>query len=315
MLPLLLGSFIISFSAVFVKLVQVPPTVSAFYRVFFGGLVLLAISLFGGHGRMRGAGNLGLGLVTALVFALDLVCWHRAIILVGPGLATLLGNFQVPILALVSLIFLREKLGARFWLALPLALAGVACITGLTPGAYTPEVRLGIVFGLLTALFYAAYILGLRRLLSRAGGHEPVAVQTMVTLATAAMLFLGAEVQGVPLSIPTTRDLLLLAGYGLFCQALGWLLISRGLPRMKAAMAGLVILVQPALSFVWDVLFFHRAFGPMEMLGAVLALAGIYLGTTGRPESAPSLSAHPPAEQPGPSQAPDHAYLHKKLSP
>ncbi len=295
MLPLLLGSFIISFSAVFVELSHLPPTASAFHRVFFGGLALLALQLVRNRGRLRFEGGLALNLATALAFALDLLCWHRAIGLLGPGLATLLGNFQVLILALISLVFLKERLGARFWLALPLALSGVACITGLSPSAYTPEVRLGIVYGLLTSLFYAAFILGLRRMLSRAGGHDPLAVQTTATVASAVLLLAGAVAQDTPLSLPTAREFWLMAGYGVFCQALGWLCISRGLARMKAALAGLVILAQPALSFLWDVLFFGRAFGPTEMAGAALALAGIYLGSTSRADGG---RAGPPDAQP-----------------
>ena len=40
MLRLVFGAFIISLSPVFVKLAHVPADVSAFYRMFFGGLGL-----------------------------------------------------------------------------------------------------------------------------------------------------------------------------------------------------------------------------------------------------------------------------------
>lgn len=45
-LQLLAGAFMISFSAVFVKLAEVSPTASAFYRVFFGALILLIAALW-----------------------------------------------------------------------------------------------------------------------------------------------------------------------------------------------------------------------------------------------------------------------------
>jgi drug/metabolite transporter (DMT)-like permease len=41
-----------------------------------------------------------------------------------------------------------------------------------------------------------------------------------------------------------------------------------------------VLLLQPLLASVWDVLFFHRPATPVQILGAVFALAAIYLGTT-----------------------------------
>jgi len=44
LIQLIAGATIISFSAVFVKLVHVGPTMAGFYRVLFGGLILLAVS-------------------------------------------------------------------------------------------------------------------------------------------------------------------------------------------------------------------------------------------------------------------------------
>ena len=42
---LYVGAILISFSPIFVSLVDVSPTVSAFYRVFIGGVVLILFSL------------------------------------------------------------------------------------------------------------------------------------------------------------------------------------------------------------------------------------------------------------------------------
>ena len=48
-------------------------------------------------------------------------------------------------------------------------------------------------------------------------------------------------------------------------------------------MVGLLLLLQPTLAFVWDVLIFGRAFGVTEVSGAALALFAIYLGS--RPDA------------------------------
>ena len=47
--------------------------------------------------------------------------------------------------------------------------------------------------------------------------------------------------------------------------------------------AGLALLLQPTLSFVWDVLFFARPMSATELLGAGIALLAIYVGS--RPAS------------------------------
>jgi drug/metabolite transporter (DMT)-like permease len=60
-------------------------------------------------------------------------------------------------------------------------------------------------------------------------------------------------------------------------------LIASSLPQVSTTEAGLALLLQPSLSFVWDVLFFARAVSTTELAGAVITLIAIYLGA--RPTS------------------------------
>ena len=101
-------------------------------------------------------------LVAGVFFAGDFVFWHRAIVFVGPGLATMLGNFQVILLAVVSTLFFKERMAPRLAIAIPMALAGLYLMVGVGWAGFSADYRLGVVFGLLTALFYALYLLSLK---------------------------------------------------------------------------------------------------------------------------------------------------------
>ena len=101
----------------------------------------------------------------------------------------------------------------------------------------------------------------------------------MVSLFCAAMLGITAMGEGASLAIPTAADAGILLVYGFFSQCLGWLLIAGSLPRVPTATAGIALLLQPALSFVWDVLFFARGITVQELLGAVIVLTAIYFGS------------------------------------
>ena len=57
---------------------------------------------------------------------------------------------------------------------------------------------------------------------------------------------------------------------------------SRALVVVEASRAGLILLLQPTLAFIWDVLFFARPTGVVDALGAGLALTAIYIGGTRR---------------------------------
>ena len=57
LLGLVAGAIMISFSGVWVKISHVTPTVSAFYRVFFGGIILLVMALVRREVKWQGRQN------------------------------------------------------------------------------------------------------------------------------------------------------------------------------------------------------------------------------------------------------------------
>jgi len=138
--------------------------------------------------------------------------------------------------------------------------------------------RVGIGFGLATALAYSAYLLSLRHVQAEQARMRGEARLAQVTLLCCLMLGLINLGEGQGFSIPDTRSLVALIALGVFCQVLGWLAITRGMPGLPASLVGLLLLLQPTLSMLWDVLLFGLALSGWQWFGAVLALVGIYLG-------------------------------------
>ena len=127
---ILLGAVFISFSGVFVKLAEISPTGSAFYRVLFGGCILLFPAVYNKELAIPTQEQFWLMVFCGFAFALDLFIWHESIMYIGPGLATILGNFQVFILSAIGILFLGEPLRGRFLAAIPLAVGGLFLIFG-----------------------------------------------------------------------------------------------------------------------------------------------------------------------------------------
>lgn len=283
---LLSGAVLISFSAVFVKVLSVPPAVSAFYRLLFGGGFLLLYILATKRLLSKALTGLLAIFLAAAFFAADLWAWHRSIIYVGPGLATILANFQVFFLALAGVLFFGERWRWQLMVAIPIALLGLGMIVGFDWRSLTGQYRTGIWLGLLTAVFYAAFILSLRR--ARTDGRQRSAVVdlALVSLISAALLGVGATAAGDSLALSWSRDLGILLAYALVAQVFGWLLIAHSLAQVPASRVGLILLLQPLLAFVWDVMFFSRSITPTELTGAALTLLGIYLGMRKAPGAA-----------------------------
>ncbi len=93
------------------------------------------------------------------------------------------------------------------------------------------------------------------------------------------ILGVSAYAEGVSLVIPTAMDATWLLAYGLVSHCLGLLFIASSLPKVSTTEAGIALLLQPTLSFVWDVLLFARPMTITELTGAAIALFAIYLGS------------------------------------
>jgi drug/metabolite transporter (DMT)-like permease len=106
-------------------------------------------------------------------------------------------------------------------------------------------------------------------------------------VSTLSAIYLAADVigNGESFAIPTIQSGLALVALGLFSQTAGWLLITHSLPRIPAAIAGLLLLLQPSLAFVWDVIFFGRETPYTAWVGVALAIGAIYMGATGKQAS------------------------------
>lgn len=275
-----LGAVLISTSAVFVKWVSIGPTASAFWRMGLAAVLLLAWlarpSLRQGWRPDRRV--MGLVAVAAAFFALDLWMWHRSILYAGVGLATLLGNFQVFVLAAYGALALGERGGWRLWTGLLLAVAGLTLLLGPDWSGFDARFRLGIAFGLGTALAYGGFLIAFRKAQGERGAMSNEALLWWLCVLSAALLLALSLAGGEALPPGGAKDWAALLAYALVAQVFGWLVIGKVMPRLPAGVLGLCLLLQPLFSYVWDALLFGTRLGPLGLLGLGLSLAGIFLG-------------------------------------
>jgi drug/metabolite transporter (DMT)-like permease len=280
-----IGAALISTTSIFVRWAHVAPTTSAFYRMLFGGIMLLLLLLARRQWRRPSLAEVLVLTLPALTFGVDLMMWHRSIREVGPGLATLLGNLQVFIMAGVGIVLYRERPGWRFALGVLLALAGLWLLVGVGWDRLTPAYHLGVVLGLLTGVAYAVFMLSLRRAQLRSARLTPEWTLCLVSLLCAIALGGAVAVENAGFAIPDRQSWLALLGLGLFGQVLGWVLIARAMPQLPASLVGLLLLQQPVLSFLLDVILFGRPTAPSDWIGLGLSLVGIFIASA-RPRAA-----------------------------
>ena len=278
-LRLYFGAVLISFSPIFVSLVDINPTVSAFYRVFIGGIALTLYLLIS---KKRFDFNRTVWFflfMASIFFAADLWFWHRSVIYVGPGLGTLLANMQVFIMMMAG-IFLYKQIPTRVQLfSVPFAVIGLSMIVGLDWKELKPNYQAGIIFGLLTAICYSSYLISMRQAQQSKTNIIPIREVAVMSLIASVILAFTVFFENESLVVSDTNDYLILLIYGIGSHAIGGIMIASALVRVSTTEVGIALLLQPTLSFIWEILFFNRSFTMIESVGVIIVLYSIFLSS------------------------------------
>jgi drug/metabolite transporter (DMT)-like permease len=284
----LAGALAISFSGILYRLAEVSPTTGAFFRCAWAlpPLWLLA-RLEDRRFPPRPRRARALAWAAGAFFAADLILWHNSIEQVGAGLATVLGNTQVVLVALLAWLTLGERPPRAALAAIPVVGVGVILISGvLEDGAYGANPPLGALFGVLTGVAYSGFLLTLRE--GNRDLRRPAGPLFDATLAAAIGCGLYGALAGdldLTPSLPATGWLILLA---LSSQVFGWLLISISLPRLPAALTSVMLTFQPLCSVFFAALLLDESPSTGQLLGAGCILAGLVIASvTQRPAVVP----------------------------
>jgi drug/metabolite transporter (DMT)-like permease len=284
-----LGALVIAFSAILVRLAEVSPSTAAFFRCLYalpvlGLLAWVERKRFGQRSRKDRLLALGAG----LAFAADLTFWHHSIEAVGAGLATVLGNVQVVLVGLMAWAALGERPDNRALASIPVVFVGVVLISGVIgAGAYGDDPALGVLYGVLTALTYALFILILRE--GNSDLRRPAGPLFDATLTGAVFSALGGVAVGDIDWVPGAESQAWLILLALSSQVLGWLLISVSLPRLPAVVTSIVLMLQPAAAVVLGAVLLSEAPSAVQVAGVAVVLGGVAVATLGpRPVRVPA---------------------------
>jgi drug/metabolite transporter (DMT)-like permease len=274
-----LGALVIAFSAILVKLAEVSPATSAFFRCAYAVPVLGLLAWverrrYGPRPMRERAPILGAG----VLFAADLIFWHYSIQAVGAGLATVLGNIQVVLVALLAWAFLGERPTNRTLAAIPVVFAGVVLISGVVgAGAYGEDPVLGVVYGVSTAIAYALFILILRH--ANADLRRPAGPLFDATLVAAVCCGLAGVAIGDIDWVPDAEAQVWLVLLALSSQVVGWLLISVSLPRLPAVLTSILLMLQPVSTVILGAILLSEKPSAVQLSGVAIVLAGVAFAT------------------------------------
>jgi drug/metabolite transporter (DMT)-like permease len=262
-----------------VRVSEAGPTATAFWRVALAVPALWALYWAKPAARARRySGKWPLLLGAGFAFAGDLGFWHTSIKFTSVANSTLLANLASIFVTLAAWIFLRQRPTRAFLTGLGAALTGMTLLVHSSL-EFSPTGLAGDALGVVTAIFYAAYILAVKGLRDR--GETTLHLMAVTSTVTAALLLPVALATGERMLPASDSGWWILLGLALLSHAAGQGLIAYALAHLPAAFSSVSLLFQPVMAalFAWGLL--AEPLAALQVTGGLIVLLGIYLARRG----------------------------------
>ncbi len=283
-LALLVGAIATAFAPILVRLSELGPSPTAFYRF------LLAIPLYwvmvlavpGRSLRVRpekphGSRVYLLMVMAGAFFAGDMSAWHYSIVMTTVANASLLLNVTPVFVVLGGWLLFRTRVTGTFMIGLATAMAGVAVLSGASLALSRTHV-LGDLLGVVTAMFYAAYQLTVERLRRR---FSTITIMLYAMPVSAIVTLMVTLVSGETMVVMTPAGWAVLVALAVGPQVLGQGLIAWALAHLPASFVSVSLLVQPIVAATVAWVLFDERIGVQQAVGAITVLTGIVIARQG----------------------------------
>lgn len=264
------GAVAIGFAPIGLRLSAFEPQATGFWRFAFA-LPLIA-ALIWSRGERIGKPS-GMALLAGMFFGLDIAFWHASLVMTSVANATFLVNLGNAAVGLIAWAVLGQR-PARIWfIALGAALLGALMLsrggTDVSDSALTGD--------LLAML--AAVMVGLYLFFAMLARREMSAMRVLFwsTATTLLVSGLATAVNGESIVPPEISWFLWPLALAVVAHVLGQGLIIAGVGRTPAALAGLLLLIQPVAAGLMAWPLFNEALTAIQLAGCALVLCGVWL--------------------------------------
>lgn len=280
---LLVGVMAVSSGAIFVRLAESPPLVTAVWRLTFATALLLPFALWkaGAELRRLTVRQVGLGALAGLFLALHFATWISSLSFTSVANSVVLVNTAPVWVALLTPWLTRERVSRRAWLGIAASVVG-AVIIGCGDFAGGSRALIGDALALTGSFALALYLLLGRKL--RAALSLPAYLLVCYGSATV-LLWLAVLASGQNFSGFNLKTWGALLGMAVVSQHLGHSSYNWAIKYFSAGFIAVCLLGEPVLGslLAWWLLGEALTWG--KALGGMIILAGIYLTATERREN------------------------------
>jgi len=280
------GAGCIGFAPVLVRLSDVGPSATAFYRLLFA-LPFLWVWMWVDQSkspvttRPATAKDFLVLAIAGLFFTADLALWHWSLQFTSVATSTLLTNFAPLLVTAAAAIFLREKITRQFVMGMLIAVGGAGLLV-VDRIEFRQHQALGNALAVLTAVFYAGYLLTVKVLRARFRTPAIMAWSGVVSCVSFLVVALLSNETVIPASAGGWLAVIALA---LISHLGGQALIPHALGHLPASFSSVTLLLQPVVAALLAWVLLKERLTLWQWTGGVIILCGIFLAGRKAPDA------------------------------
>ena len=267
---------------------QVPALVLTYWRELFVALALLVVLMFTRRDLIWvERRNMPMLIVYGFVLMLFNSTWALSVVLNGAAVATVLAYSSAAFTALLGWLLLKESLDLPKIIAVLMSIAGLALVSNALDPALWALNAGGVLAGVLSGLSYALYSL-MGRYASQRGVNPWTSLLYIFAIGSVFMLAANLGIgRFLPGGARTPADMfwlgdawagwLVLLVLAMVPTLMGFGLYNVSLHYLPSSVANLILTSEPIVTSVIAYFMFGEMLTPIQILGAVLILAGVVL--------------------------------------
>jgi len=271
---LCLGAGLIGLAPLFVKWSELSPSWILFYRMFLALPFLALINIYFNRShafKLKSKKNFLLAAVASLAFAADMSAWHWSLKFTSVANATIFVNTASIYLVLFGVFVFNESISRKFLFSFVLTYIGVIGLVYFS-NAQSDGALIGDGLALIAAFLYAVYLL----IISRLGKESAINIIFYTTLFTSFFGLIFALFESRVFLPSSTTQFYNLLGLAILCQVGGQFFITFSLPKIKASLGSIGLLMQPIIATIFGAILFYEYLNFIQLCFVIIALAGIY---------------------------------------
>ncbi len=269
---IILGVFFVSFAAIFVKLIDIAPSVIAMYRLGVGGFILLPFALKNKDLHKLKPSDFKLTFFAGFIISLHYLTWFTSLKFTSVTSSTLIICSEPLVALALGFALYKEKTPLKQFIVLLIALFGVS-IVAWGDIYLSKDAIIGDFLTFIAVIFFVVYLIIGQNVVKK---HSFIIYTAILFISAALILLIYNVIMGYEMLNHQPKDWLVLLLIAVIPNA-GQVIFNYTLRYVKSSLVATSILLEPIFATILAVIILKDKIFLNHYLGGIIIITSVYI--------------------------------------